>query len=87
MMLHVISWNACGVKTQPKITSLKACVGRHHPDIILIQEAFVVVRYLGQRLPISRVIYHTPTMSEMVLSHTFITPSLTKSYDTPLGMI
>lgn len=41
MQLHVISWNACGVKTYPKLTSLKTYIARHHPNVIFIQEAFV----------------------------------------------
>ena len=46
MRLHIISWNACGLKTFPKLTSLKTYISHHHPDVIFIQEAFV-----GGRVP------------------------------------
>ena len=39
--LHILSWNACGVTTPAKVAALRAYVGRHHPDVVFIQEAFV----------------------------------------------
>jgi len=39
--LHVLSWNACGITSPAKTTSLKAYVYCHHPNVIFIQEAFV----------------------------------------------
>ncbi len=51
MLLHIISWNACGIKTPPKLASLKTYVGRHHPHVIFIQEAFVGCRVPGAEAP------------------------------------
>ena len=41
MKLHIISWNACGIKSYDKLAALKGYVVVHTPDVILIQEAFV----------------------------------------------
>lgn len=41
MKLHIISWNACGIKSYDKLAALKGYVAVHTPDVILIQEAFV----------------------------------------------
>jgi len=51
MQLHIISWNACGIKTYPKLASLKTYVGRHHPHVIFIQEAFVGCHVPGEDAP------------------------------------
>lgn len=49
--LHIISWNACGIKTQSKLTSLKTYIGRHQPHVIFIQEAFVGRHMAGENAP------------------------------------
>ena len=36
-----MSWNACGITSFGKLSSLQAFVYRHHPQVIFIQEAFV----------------------------------------------
>lgn len=40
VMLHVISWNDCGIGNWAKLFALKGYVYSHHPDVILIQEPF-----------------------------------------------
>lgn len=49
--LHIISWNACGIKNQSKFTSLKTYVGRHQPHVIIIREAFVGCQLVGENAP------------------------------------
>lgn len=51
MQLHIIPWNACGIKTYLKLASLKIYVGRHHPHVIFIQEAFVGCHVPGEDAP------------------------------------
>ena len=41
MELHVISWNACGIRDLARLTALRGYVYRHNPTVIFIQEAFV----------------------------------------------
>ena len=49
--LHVISWNACGVTSRGKLTTLKSYVRSHHPDIVFVQEAFIGLALHQQEAP------------------------------------
>ena len=51
MPLHIISWNAFGIRHHVKLTALKTYVYRHHPQIIFIQEAFIGGGAPGEEAP------------------------------------
>ena len=51
MPLHVVSWNAFGIRHHSKLTALRAYVYRHHPQVIFIQEAFVGGALPGEAAP------------------------------------
>jgi len=78
--LHILSWNACGITSPAKITSLKAYIYCHHPNVIFIQEAFV-----GHALGTSVVIFLMFTMLGMGSSLTS-TPLFSTDYSVLLMM-
>ena len=51
MQLHVISWNAFGLRHNSKLTALKTYVSRHRPQVIFIQEAFPGGVVPGEAVP------------------------------------
>lgn len=87
MLLHVISWNACEVKNYSILAALKSYVSHQHPQVIFIQEGFMVVLYLGKRLPRLLATFRMFTSPEMVSSVTFIPPFLTTLSTVLLMMI
>ena len=50
-MLHIISWNACGVRDIARLATLKSYVYQHHPTVIFIREVYVGHRLGVQEAP------------------------------------